>query len=111
MNNESLTISQLVEQAHSTAKEKGWWDKPRDFLGLASLIHSEISEAVEEFRECRIHAWEKDGKPEGVVVELADAVIRIADYFGYIGVDLEEVLRMKMEYNKGREYRHGGKSA
>lgn len=56
---------------------------------------------------------EKTGtcKPEGVAVELCDATIRILDYLAYMGVDVEAVLMAKHEYNKGREYRHGGKRA
>ncbi len=48
-------------------------------------------------------------KPEGVAVELADCVIRILDYCGHTGIDLEEAIRIKHEYNKSRPYRHGGK--
>lgn len=48
-------------------------------------------------------------KPEGVAVELADCVIRILDYCGHAGIDLEEAIRIKHEYNKSRPYRHGGK--
>ena len=47
----------------------------------------------------------------GVAVELCDAIIRILDYLAYMGVDVEAVLMAKHEYNKGREYRHGGKRA
>lgn len=49
----------------------------------------------------------KDGKPEGIAVELADAVIRIADLCGALGIDLEEVIAKKMGYNESRPYRHG----
>ena len=48
-------------------------------------------------------------KPEGVAVELADCVIRILDYCGHAGIDIEEASRIKHEYNKTRPYRHGGK--
>ena len=51
----------------------------------------------------------KDGKPEGIAVELADAMIRILDYCAYSGIDIEEALKLKHAYNKGRPYRHGGK--
>lgn len=50
-------------------------------------------------------------KPEGVAVELCDAVMRIMDFLAFMGVDIEAVLMAKHEYNKGREYRHGGKRA
>ena len=46
-------------------------------------------------------------KPEGVAVELADAVIRIADLCGYLGIDLDAVIEEKMAYNAGRPYKHG----
>ena len=45
--------------------------------------------------------------PEGVAVELADLVIRVADLCGFYGIDLEAVIRMKMEYNSTRPKMHG----
>jgi len=51
------------------------------------------------------------GKIEGEAAELADCVIRIFDYFGKQGWDMEEVIRLKHEYNLTRPYRHGGKTA
>ncbi|MDR2513765.1 MAG: hypothetical protein LBD02_00970 [Christensenellaceae bacterium] len=48
-------------------------------------------------------------KPEGVAVELADCIIRILDYCGHAGIDIERAIRIKHEYNKSRPYRHGGK--
>lgn len=36
-----------------------------------------------------------------------EAVIRIADLCGYMGIDLEGVIREKMEYNATRPYKHG----
>ena len=96
------------------------------------LIHSEVSEALEEYREgkpliygccgfngaycehsenCDKPKTEDSCKPEGLAVELCDAVIRIFDYLAYLGVDIEAILVAKHEYNKSREYRHGGKRA
>ena len=46
-------------------------------------------------------------KPEGVAVELADAVIRIADLCGYLGIDLDAVISEKMAYNETRPFKHG----
>jgi NTP pyrophosphatase (non-canonical NTP hydrolase) len=48
-------------------------------------------------------------KPEGVVAELADIVIRVADLCGLYGIDLDAALEEKMAYNSTRPYRHGGK--
>jgi hypothetical protein len=49
----------------------------------------------------------RDAKPEGVAVELADAVIRIADLCGYLGIDLDTVISEKMAYNETRPFKHG----
>lgn len=47
-------------------------------------------------------------KPEGVDVELIDALIRLLDLLGSRGVDVEELLRQKLAYNKqARGIRHG----
>lgn len=96
-----MTVDELVSEAHFTAKEKGWWDSPRRPLEIHALIHSEIAEATEAVRE-RNETNECE--------ELVDAIIRIADYAGFKGWDLSEMLHMKLEYNKTRTYRHGGKA-
>jgi NTP pyrophosphatase (non-canonical NTP hydrolase) len=40
---------------------------------------------------------------------LADACIRIFDTCGYLGIDIEAAILAKMERNKQRPYKHGGK--
>lgn len=112
----SLTIAELVAQSHGLAKEKGWWpDEPFNIPEKLALIHSEISEALEDYRtadpECLSEVFMYDKKPVGFAVELADAVIRIADLCGKMGIDLEKVIQTKHAYNMGRPFRHGGKKA
>jgi NTP pyrophosphatase (non-canonical NTP hydrolase) len=51
----------------------------------------------------------KNSKPEGIPAELADCIIRILDYCGKEGIDIEEAVKIKHQYNKTRPYRHGGK--
>ena len=107
-----MTIKELVEQSHGTAKEKGWWEPAKSPLEIHMLVVSEVAEAAEAARlpaDASGMFYGGDGKPEGEAVELADAVIRIADYFGWKGWDLDKVLETKMRYNTTRPHRHGGK--
>ncbi len=141
--NEGLTISQLVYRAHDIAQNHGFWENRPEFGTAIALIHSELSEALEEDRaarpplyfpcnnggmcveegnpgvKCGSRVWNPDEpdtyckaiskKPEGYGVELADAVIRIADLCGALHIDLERIISFKMEYNASRPYRHGKK--
>jgi NTP pyrophosphatase (non-canonical NTP hydrolase) len=43
--------------------------------------------------------------------ELVDVIIRLLDFAGGTGLDIEGALAAKMAYNEGRPYRHGGKAA
>ncbi|KAK9679488.1 hypothetical protein QE152_g39961 [Popillia japonica] len=105
-------ITELVQEAHKTAVAHGWWEKEPEFGTLIALCHSELSESLEEYRDGRqpyqlYH--EKNGRPEGIPVELADVVIRIFDMCGHYGIDLEGAILDKMRYNQWRDYKHGGK--
>jgi hypothetical protein len=89
-----MTFEELNEMAveiHALALEKGWYDREISRGEAYALIHSEISEAVEEARKGNDPIyWGESGKPEGEAIELADVVIRILDYMGSRGYAFSE---------------------
>lgn len=132
---------------HALATSKGWWDgyERKDgsvvmttdqILAKLALIHSEVSEALEDVRvgkmartggvvrmECGCVPadlcamcdctgyYESATKPEGFPSELADVVIRCLDLAGALGIDLTEEIRVKHSWNERRSHRHGNKLA
>ena len=105
-------INEVAKEIHENAVKHGWWNEERGFPEILALIHSEVSEALEEYRNGH-RAMEVyygyDEKPEGIPIELADVIIRILDYCAYAGIDIDAAISEKHEYNKSRPYRHGGK--
>lgn len=105
-------INEVAKQIHENAVDHGWWDEERGFPEIIALCHSELSEALEEYRNGRLPTevyTGNNGKPEGIPIELADVIIRVLDYCGYAGIDIDAAISQKHEYNKTRPYRHGGK--
>ena len=178
-----MNLAELQREAHAIAKSKSWWDEERTFGDLIALVHSELSEALEWYREWdSVRPMREESpqyglddplhgkyKPVGVPSELADVVVRVADIcehygarlsvppsfphldtFGewithvhycvalagrkhwdddyrwcedledvvgliqrmaaHYGIDLDAAIEAKMEYNRTRSYRHGGKA-
>ena len=109
-----MNLTQLQQEIHQMAVQKGWWETERNVGEMLALIHSEISEALEEWRTGNPIGetyYSEGGKPEGFGVELADAVIRILDVCERYKIDLAHTIVEKMAYNAKRAYRHGGKLA
>ncbi|MEI7027135.1 hypothetical protein [Paenibacillus sp. y28] len=108
---EVSSINSLAHEAHQNAIDKGWYEEPRTFGEMIALMHSELSEALEDYRNGRgfTEVYYEGDKPCGIPTELADVVIRIFDMCGYLGIDLEQAIRQKMVFNATRPVRHGGK--
>lgn len=109
---------------HRLAAQSGWWNAkdgtridpadPNVFGTKIALIHSEVSEALEGGRKNK----RDDHLPHrpSVEVELADALIRIFDTAGAMGLDLAGAVIEKLAYNQQRadhkpenRYAEGGK--
>lgn len=101
-----MNLNDLSQQVH-TANIK-WWQNPetgkpipRNKGELLALIHSEISEALEGERKDLMD--DKLPHRKMAEVELVDAIIRILDYAGAYGYDLQGAFDEKMAFNATRE--------
>ena len=111
-------IREIADKCHQTAKDKGWWDNfdgrnmtIDEIAAKLCLIHSEVSEALEDLRTGdMVFLRDDNGKPVGFPSELADIVIRVFDLCGFMDIDIAHAILEKMAYNDTRKHRHGGKA-
>lgn len=111
--NTDLYLTDIQEEAHSNSKAHGFWEGTANdnIPTKIALIHSEVSEALECFREGDMQThYREDGKPEGFPSELADIVIRVGDLAERLGINLSAEIATKFAYNRTREMMHGGKA-
>ena len=108
----------LASICHAASFDAGWWRDPKTGMDLRQearegtrfgkalvaeklcLIHSEVSEAMEGARK----SLPDDKLPHRsmIEVELADAIIRIGDLAGALGLDLGGAIAEKMAFNAVR---------
>jgi NTP pyrophosphatase (non-canonical NTP hydrolase) len=98
-------LNDLSKRCHEANKK--WWQDPatgqtisRNKGEMIALMHSELSEALEGERK----DLPDDKLPHRRMaeVELADVLIRIFDYCGAYGYDLDGAFEEKMSYNTKR---------
>lgn len=123
----SKSLTQLRDECYHNSKDHGFHDSPKSVGDDIALMHSELSEALEDYRSGHspMEVWyeTKEGdvetipplvnhqyfKPCGIPSELADVIIRVLDFSGKYNIDIESAVLEKMEYNKTRPYKHGKK--
>ena len=102
----------LAELCHNNASRKGFWDEDRPFAEVLTNMHSEISEAWEEYvlNKDITEVYYEGKKPCGIPIELADLLIRTLSLMAAYKMDVGSLVLEKMKYNLTRPYKHGKKA-
>lgn len=117
-------LNEISKEINQQSVRKGCYEKPREIGTLLMLVVSELSEALEADRKNRHADFEAyqtklNLEPNRAFVkqsslfqeyikdtfedEITDAMIRLFDLCGYMGIDIEKHIKLKLEYNKNRQ--------
>lgn len=105
----TLTLDALQQAAWQNSEDHGFHSTPADLDPITKLMLM-VEEVVEAFQEVRDGAdmattryRESDRKPEGFGTELADLVIRAADFAGIMQFSLSAAVGNAQAYAAGLE--------
>lgn len=109
------TLEEYQAEIREINEANGWFENERSFGDDIALLHSEVSEMFEAYRDHKFDDQtlaahnDRIPKPEGVGSEAADVLVRLLDTCERVGIDLRFELERKLAYNRTRGYKHGGK--
>jgi NTP pyrophosphatase (non-canonical NTP hydrolase) len=117
-------LNKLKSDIEEINREKGWPELYRELTPITLLatlttnLHGEVSELWEAGRAGTLGEscgkTFEDGRPLELTCaqeEIADILIRVLDTCHYLGIDVDTSVARKLEFNRQRPYRHGGKRA
>ncbi len=100
---EGLDADALLTEAREVAvRYQREADESTTFGEFITLLHGHVAAAYA--------CWHEGHGKHPAAVRLANCIREILRWAEGHGIDMEEILRVKHEYNKGRPYRHGGKT-
>jgi NTP pyrophosphatase (non-canonical NTP hydrolase) len=118
-------LNELRDTIHENAKAHGFYDDENvNIPEKLMLIVSELGEAMEAYRDNYYADMEgynnliyrgiedEKGTFERSIKnsfddEVADTLIRLLDLCGYMKIDIDKHVELKMKYNESRPYKHG----
>ena len=120
-------LNELRDKVHENAVVHGFYDD--DNINIPEklmLIVSELGEAMEAYRKEHYADYEgynnlldknieyENGAFERLIKnsfedEISDTIIRLLDLCGYMNIDIDRYVELKMKYNESRPYKHGKK--
>lgn len=98
-----MNLQELTLAMHEFVRTQGWYEtdtkRPQTLRNLAISLNLEASEVLEHFQ------WrEHTDQPAELASELADVALYLLQIASIAGIDLEEAILKKLEYNYKRKW-------